>query len=173
MARRKEGGSARRQDLDKLVVPRTFQIKVKVELWELSAVLQQRHQSALAPMSVAAAQSADSLATANLPRRLRVRVPVKESVDDLACANLQPPPLPVQVQAKREDQKREGKVPMLDLPGSPEAEGQLRLSKGRGNRSAERKRARGLPRRDHNYLANFRGGSGARFRGPLLLGCSL
>jgi hypothetical protein len=103
-------------------------------------------------MSVAAAQSADSLATANLPRRLRVRVLVKESVDDLACADLQPLRLPVQVQAKREDQKREGKLPMLNLVASQEVERLVQLSTGRSSLSAERKRARGPHRRDYNKV---------------------
>jgi hypothetical protein len=77
---RKQGDSGRRQDPDKPVVLRTPQIKVKVELWELSAVLH-HHQPAQVHVSVAAARSTDSLATANLARRLRVRVPVNRQAE--------------------------------------------------------------------------------------------
>jgi hypothetical protein len=106
-------------------------------------------------VSVAAEQSEDNHpATANLARHLVVQVlarrEAEKSVGNLAPINLQPRRLPVQVRAKREADEREGKAPMVNLPGSQKAERQLRLSKGRGNRSAERKRARGLHRRGHN-----------------------
>ena len=59
----------------------------------------------------------------------------------------------MQVQAKREAQEREGKVPMVNLAASQEADRLrlLQLSADKGSRSAERKRARGPHRReDHN-----------------------
>jgi hypothetical protein len=59
----------------------------------------------------------------------------------------------VQVRAKREAEKREGKAPMVNLVGSQEAVRHLLLSKdrGRGSRTAERKKKRGLHRHeDHN-----------------------
>jgi hypothetical protein len=68
----------------------------------------------------------------------------RESID------LQARRLPVQVRAMREAEEREGKASLLNLPGSPEAEHQLPLSKAKENRSGERKRARGLHRQGHN-----------------------
>ena len=57
---------------------------------------------------------------------------------------------------------------MVSLPGSQRVEQhQLRLSKGREN--PQRKRERGLQRRGHNYLVNFRGGSGAKSSGATCL----
>jgi hypothetical protein len=103
-----------------------------------------RHQRVVpVRMSVAAEQSEDNHpATANLARHLVV-----------------------QVLAKREADQREDKAPTVNLPSSQKAKRQLRLRKGRGNQSAERKRARGLHRQGLNYLANFRGGSGVeKFR---------
>jgi hypothetical protein len=146
----RKADSARPPKLDRRVVPRILQSKVTVELWELSAVLH-HHQSAQVHVSVAAAQSTDSLATANLARRLRVRVPVnceaEKNADNPESIDLLPHRLPVQVQAKRE-------VPMVNLAASQEVERLLQLSTGKGSRSAERKRARG-PRRheDHNNFS--------------------
>jgi hypothetical protein len=119
-------------------------------------------------VSVAAEQSEDNHpATANLARYLVVQVPARgeaeKSVGNLAPINLQPRRLPVPVRGKREADHREGKAPMVNLPASQKAERQLPLSKGRGN--PQRKKERGLHRRGHNYLVNFRGGSGPKFRG--------
>jgi len=104
-------------------------------------------------VSVAAAQNKDNRATVNLARHLAVQVPARreaeKSAGNLAPINLQPRRLPVQLRAKREAHQREGKGPMVNLLGSQEAERQLRLSKGRGNRNTERKKARGLHRRGH------------------------
>jgi hypothetical protein len=123
-------------------------------------------------VSVAAAQSKDNRATVNLALRLPVQVRAKreaeKSVGNLAPINLQPRRLPVQVRAKREADEREGKAPLVNLPASKKAERQLPLSKGRGNRSAERKKAKRLRRRGHNYLANFRSGSGQKSSGAVL-----
>jgi hypothetical protein len=97
-------------------------------------------------------------ATLNLARRLRVRVPVnreaEKNADNLESIDLRPHHLRVQVRAKREVEEREGKVPMVNLAASQKAERLLRLSTGKGSRSAERKRARG-PRRheDHNNFS--------------------
>ena len=57
----------------------------------------------------------------------------------------------MQDRAKHEVQGREGKVPMVNLAASPEVRRPLQLSAGQRNRSAERKRARGLRRHEgHN-----------------------
>ena len=142
----RKADSARPPKLDRPVVPRTLQGKVAVKLSDLNAA--HRRQPAQVRMSVAAAQSADSKATANLARRLRVRVRVSREAEkseaNRESINLKPHRLPVQVQAKRE-------VPMVNLAASQEVERLLQLSTGKGSRSAERKRARG-PRRheDHN-----------------------
>jgi hypothetical protein len=109
------------------------------------------------PVNREAEKSVDNLASIDLqPRRLPVLVrakrEVEERVDNLASIDLQPHRLPAQVRAKREAEEREGKVPMVNLGGSQEAVRQLRLSKdrGRGSRSAERKKKRGLHRQGYN-----------------------
>jgi hypothetical protein len=59
----------------------------------------------------------------------------------------------VQVRAKRKVEEREGKVPMVNLAASQEADRLrlLQLSADKGSPSAERKRARGPHRHeDHN-----------------------
>ena len=135
---------------------RTSQSEAVVERPRFSAAEQQRLQLARVLQSVAAAQSEDSLVTVNLPRRLQVRVLVnreaQKNADNPESIDLQPHHLPVQVRAKREVQKREGKVPMVNLAASQEGERLLQLSAGKGSsRSAERKRARGPHRHeDHN-----------------------
>jgi hypothetical protein len=167
MASRK-AGSARPQNLDSLVAPQTLHSKGAVKLSELS-VAGRRHQGVVpVRVSLAAEQSEDNHpVTANLARQLVVQVlarrEAEKSVGNLAPINLQPRRLPVPVRAKREADQGEGKAPLVNLPGSQKAERQLPLSKGRGN--PQRKKARGLHRRGHNYLVNFRGGSGAKFRG--------
>jgi len=120
-----------------------------------------------------AEKSADNLALINLQlRRLPVQVRAKreaeKSADNLALINLQLRRLPVQVRAKREADEREGRTSMVDLAASQRVERKLRLSAFRDNRSVERKRERGLQRRGHNYLVNFRGGSRAKVPEPLL-----
>jgi hypothetical protein len=103
-------------------------------------------------VSVVAAQSAD-----NLARRLRVLLPVKDKaakcVGNPESIDRRPHRLPVQVRAKREVEEREGKVPMVNLAASQEADRLrlLQLSADKGSPSAERKRARGPHRHeDHN-----------------------
>jgi hypothetical protein len=149
----KEAGSAQPPKLDRPVAPRTLQSKGAVKLSELS-VAKHRRQPAPVRVSVAAAQNKDNQATVNLARHLAVQVPARreaeKSAGNLAPINLQPRRLPVQLRAKREAHQREGKAPMVNRPASQEAERQLRLSKGRGNRNTERKKARGLHRRGHN-----------------------
>jgi len=150
-----EAGSAQPLNLGRPVAPRTLQGKGAVKLSELSVAKHHHQPAPVRRVSVAAAQSKDNRATANLARHLVVQVPAtreaEKSVGNLTPINLQPRRLPVQGRAKREADEREGKAPLVNnLPGSPEAERQLRRSKGRGNRSAERKRARGLHRRGHN-----------------------
>jgi hypothetical protein len=92
----------------------------------------------------------------NLARRLWVRVPVNRKAEkseaNRESIDLQPRRLLVLVRAKREVEEREGKAPMVNLVGSQGAERQLLLSKGRGrgSRSAERKKKRGLHRQGHN-----------------------
>jgi hypothetical protein len=146
-------GKAQLQARASLADLRARQSKVAVERPRFSAA--ERLQPAWVRVSVAAAQSEDSLATANLARRLQVLVPVKDKAEKNAgnpeSIDLRPHRLPVQVRAKREVEKREGKVPMVNLPASQEVERLLQLSAGKGNRSAERKRARGPHRhKDHN-----------------------
>jgi len=138
------------------VVPQALQSKVAGKLSELSVVAPHRQPVPVpARVSVAALQGKDNRATVSLARHLAVQAPARreaeKSVGNLALINLQPRRPPRRVRAKREADEREGKAPLVNnLPGSPEAERQLRRSKGRGNRSAEGKRARGLHRRGHN-----------------------
>ena len=154
MASRK-AGSARPQNLGSPVAPQTLHSKGAVKLSELSVAGHRRHRVVPVRVSVAAEQSEDNHpATVNLARRLVVQVlarrEAEKSVGNLAPINLQPRRPAVQVRAKREAHEKEGKAPMVNLLASQKAERQLRLSKGRGNRSAERKRARGLHRRGYN-----------------------
>ena len=125
-------------------------------------------------VSVAAAQSEDNRATANLARhQVVVQVPARreaeKSVGSLAPISLQPRRLSVQVQlrAKRVVDERESKALMVNLAVSQEAERHLRLSKG--NRSVERKRSRVLRRQGNNNLVSFRSGSGMKNPEPLCL----
>jgi hypothetical protein len=167
MASRK-AGSVRPQNLGSLVGPQTLHSKGAGKLSELSAAGHCRPRVAPVRVSVAAAQNKDNRATVSLARHLAVQAPARreaeKSVGNLAAINLQPRHLPVRVRAKPKADEREGRGPMVNLPASQKAERQLRLSKGRrrGNRSAERKKAKGLHRRGHNYLANFRGGFGQK-----------
>ena len=167
MASRK-AGSARSQNLGSLVAPQTLHSKGAGKLSELSVAGHRRQRVVPVRVSVAAAQNKDNRATVNLARQLAVQAPARreaeKSVGNLAPINLQPRHLPVRVWAKPKADEREGRGPMVNLPASQKAERQLRLSKGRrrGNRSAERKKAKGLHRRGHNYLANFRGGFGQK-----------
>jgi hypothetical protein len=167
MASRK-AGSARPQNLGSLVAPQTLHSKGAGKLSELSVAGHRRQRVVPVRVSVAAAQNKDNRATVNLARHLAAQAPARreaeKSVGNLAPINLQPRHLPVRVRAKPEADEREGRGPMVNLPASQKAERQLRLSKGRcrGNRSAERKKAKGLHRRGHNYLANFRSGFGQK-----------
>jgi len=134
---------------------RTSQSEAVVERPRSSAAEQQRLQLARVLQSVAAAQSEDSPVTASLPRRLRVLAQVnreaEKNADNPESIDLRPHRPPVQVPAKREVEEREGRVPLVNLAASQEADRLPQLSAGKGNRSAERKKARG-PRRheDHN-----------------------
>jgi hypothetical protein len=156
MANHQKVGKAHLQARGSLAGLRGCQSKAVVEHPRSSAA-EHRLQPARGRVSVAAAQSADSLATASLARRLRARVLVnreaEKNADNPESIDLRPHRLPVQVPAKREVEEREGKVPMVNLAASREADRLrlLQLSAGKGNRSAERKRARGLHRHeDHN-----------------------
>jgi len=157
---------------------RTSQSEAVVERPRFSAAEQQRLQLARVLQSVAAAQSEDSLVTVNLPRRLQVRVQVnreaEKNADNPESIDLRPHRLPAQVRAKREVQKREGKVPMVNLAASQGVEHLLQLSAGKRSRSAERKRARGRRRHeDHNnFLLNYLSGPGTKVRGRFVLNTS-
>jgi hypothetical protein len=156
MASRK-AGSARPQNLGSLVAPQTLHRKGALKLSELGVAGHRRHRVVPVRVSVAPEQSEDNHpATANLAHHLVVQVlsrrEAEKSLGNLP--NLQPSRRPVPVRAKREADEREGKGPMVNLPASQKAERQLQLSKGRGSRSAERKRARGLHRRGRSYLVN-------------------
>ena len=138
-----------------------------------SGAAEHRLQPGQVLVSVAAAQSEASLA-----RRLQVLVQVNREAEKNAynpeSINLRPHRLPVQVQVKREVEEREGRVPMVNLAASQEAQHLLQLSAGKGSRSAERKRARGPHRHeDHNNfllitLAAPEQKSGAAFFARLL-----
>jgi hypothetical protein len=170
MASRK-AGSVRPQNLGSLVAPQTLHSKAAGKFSELSVAGHRRPRVVLVRVSVAAAQNKDNRATVNLARHLAVQAPARreaeKNVGNLAPINLQPRHLAVRVRAKPKADEREGRGPMANLPASQTAERQLRLSKGRrrGNQNAERKKAKGLHRRGHNYLANFRGGSGQKSSG--------
>jgi len=131
-------------------------------------------QPAQVLVSVAAAQSEDSLATASLARRLRElvqvnREPEKNNPDSI---DLRPHRLPVQVQAKREVEGREARVRMVNLAASQEADRLrlLQLSAGKRSPSAERKRAR-VPHRheDHNDFLLITLAAPEQKPGPLFL----
>jgi hypothetical protein len=155
VASHKKASSARPQDPDRPVVPRILKSKAAAERPRSSAVEHRRLQPAQVLESVAAAQSEDSLATASLARRLRVLVQVnseaEKNADNPQSTDLRRHRLPVQVQAKREVQEREGWVPLVNLAANQEPARLLQPSTGKGSRSAERKRARGPHRHeDHN-----------------------
>lgn len=112
-------------------------------------------------MNVAVVQSEDSQGTASLKRHLPVvRAPVKReaarSVDNLESISLQLHRLPVLARVRCEVEEREGRVPMVNLAGSREAEHLLRLNRGRKNRKVERKKEKGLQRQNRSRLAHFR-----------------
>ncbi len=157
---------------------RTSQSEAVVERPRFSAAEQQRLQLARVLQSVAAAQSEDSLATASLACLLRALVQVnreaEKNADNPESIDLRPHRLPAQVRAKREVQKREGKVPMVNLAASQGVEHLLQLSAGKRSRSAERKRARGRRRHeDHNnFLLNYLSGPGTKVRGRFVLNTS-
>jgi hypothetical protein len=137
----------------KRVVLRTFLSGVGLERWKVDGGGRHR-QPVPVRVSVAAAQRKDNRATVSLARHLAVQAPARREAEKSVgnLPNLQPRRLPVRVRAKPKADEREGKGPMVNLPASQKAERQLRLSKGRGNRSAERRRAKGLHRRGHNNL---------------------
>ena len=135
-----------------------------------------RLQSAPVRVRGEVAQSEDSLAMANLARRLRVRLPVKREAEKNAgnpdSIDLRPRRLPVQVQAKREVEEKEGRVRMVNLVVSQEADRLrlLQLSAGKCNLSAERKRVRGPHRHeDHNNFLVITLAAPEQKPGPLFL----
>jgi hypothetical protein len=152
---------------------RTCQSKAVVERLRSSAA-EQHLRLARVRVSVAAAPSEDSLVTANLPRRLQVWVQVnreaQKNADNPESIDLQPHRPQVQVRAKREVEEREGKVRMVNLAASREAQRLLQLSAGKRRRSAERKRARGPRRHEdrNNFLLNYLSGPGAKSGAVLL-----
>jgi hypothetical protein len=91
-----------------------------------------RRQPAPVRVSVAAAQNEDNRGTPNLARQLVARVRARREADD-----------------------REGQAPMVNPPGSRKTKRRLRRSKVKGNRSEERKKARGLHRQSHNNFTHF------------------
>jgi hypothetical protein len=156
MASHQKAGKAQLQARDSLAGLQTYQSKAVAERPRPSAA--EHPQPAQLRVSFAA-QSADNLATASLALRLRVRVPVnreaEKNADNPASINLRPHRLPVRVQAKREVEERGGRVPMVNLAASQEAERLLQLSAGKDSRSAARKRARGPHRQDRNNSAQL------------------
>jgi hypothetical protein len=87
------------------VAPRKLLSKGAAKVSELS-VARHHHQPVPVRVSVAAAQSEDNQATANLARHLVAQVlasrEAEKSADNRAAKNPQPPRLPVQARAKRE-----------------------------------------------------------------------
>ena len=161
---RKQAGLPRPPNPHRLVALRTLLSEGAIKVSGLN-VAARHHLPVPVRVSVAAELSEANRAIANLARQLEVQGPprreAEKSADNPASINLQLRRLPVQVRAKREADHREGKVPMVSLPGSQRVDQhQLRLSKGREN--LQRKKERGLQRRGHNYLVNFRSGSRAR-----------
>jgi hypothetical protein len=118
-------------------------------------------------LSAGAELSEENRVTANLAHRLALQGPArraaeKSAEDNRAPINLQVRRLPVQVRAKREADEREGRTSTVNLVASQRVERKLHLSAVRDNRSVGRKKERGLQRRGHNYLVNFRGGFGVK-----------
>lgn len=152
---RKQAGLPRPPNPGRLVPPRTL---LSEGAAKVSARKGERHHHRPAPVrvSVGAELSADNLEPTNLqPRHLPVQVRARPeaelSADNLAPKNLQLRHLPVQVRAKVQADRREGKVPMVSLPGSQRVEQhQLRLSKGREN--LQRKKEKGLHRRGRSKI---------------------
>jgi hypothetical protein len=161
----RKAGSVRPRELDRPAVPSTLQSKVAVKLSELDPVEHHR-QPAPVRRSGAAARSEDNPATASLPRLLRVRVLGKreaaKSVDNLESIDLRPHRQRGQVPAKPEVEEREDKL--LNLAGSQEVGRQLRLSRGRGSRSGQRKKEKRLHHRDHNKSCFCSGSGMKKFR---------
>ena len=126
----------------------TSHSRVGLERWKLSAG--GRHLQLVRVHRNVAAERSEG----NLARHLWVRVPVNREAEkreaNRESTDLQPRRLPVLLRAKREAEESEGKAPMVNLVGNQEAARPLRLSRGRGSRSAERKRERGLHRQAHN-----------------------
>jgi hypothetical protein len=151
---RKQAGLPRPPNPDRLVAPRTLLSEGAAKVSELN-VAGHHHQPVPVRVSVAAGLSEAHRATANLARHLGVQGPprreAEKSADNQAPKNLQLRRLPVQVRAKRQADHREGKVPMVSLPGSQRVEQhQLRLSKGREN--LQRKKEKGLHRRGRSKI---------------------
>ena len=144
---------------------------------QATASLPRRPRARLPVVKSEAQDSADNRASINRqPPRLVVRVPAKDEEEksevNRESIDLQPRRLPVQVRrrAKREVVEREGKVPMVNPVGSQEAERLVRLNAARDNRSAERKKARGLLRRAgrNNSLLTIASGLGVKIPRPFL-----
>ena len=144
---------------------RTCKSKIVVERPRCS-VAQHRLPRAQVLVNVAAAHSEHSLAR-RLRGLVRVNRVAQKNADNPASTDLRRHHLPVQVQAKREVQEREGKAPMVNLAANQEPERLLLLSAGKCNLNGERKKARGPHRHDHNQAGRNHGLRG--FNGLLIL----
>jgi hypothetical protein len=156
---RQEGGRAQLHQVQiRPVARRTFPSKVVAGRSGLSAA-ERRRQRARARRNVAAENNEDNLDSVSLARRQPeaglAKREAQESRDDPGSVNLQPRRLLARGLAKREVNEREAKAPLVNLAVSQEAERQLRLSRGRRSRSAERKRERGLHCQGHNKSCKF------------------
>jgi hypothetical protein len=159
MAVHQEGGQVQRHQVqDRLVVQRTFLSKVAVRRLGLS-VAERPRQRARARRNVLAENNEDNLDSVSQAHRQPVaglaKRKAQESRGDLGSINLQPRRLLVRAPANRGVEKREARVPMVNLVGSL---GLGRLPQPLGassNRSAERKRERGLHRQGHNNSGEF------------------
>jgi hypothetical protein len=176
VSHRKACGKAQLQARGSLAGLQTLQSNAVVERPKSSAA-EHRLQPPRVLVSVAAAQSEDSLATASLARRLLVRVQVNRELErnNPDSIDLRPHRLPVQVQAKREVEEKEGRVRMVNLAASQKADRLrlLQLSAGKRSPSAERKRARRLHRHeDHNNFLLITLAAPKQKPGPLFLGVS-
>ena len=113
LASHQEADKARLQARGGLADLRACQSKAVVEHPRSSAA-EHRLQAAQVRVSVAAAQSADSLAR-HLLLLVQVNREAEKNADNPESINLRPHRLPVQVQATREVEEREGRVRTVNL----------------------------------------------------------
>jgi len=152
---RQEGGQVQRHQVqDRLVVQRTFPSKIAVRRLGLSVAERPRHR-ARARRNVAAENNEGNLDSVSQAHRQPVaglaKREAQESRDDLGSINLQPRRL--LAPANRKVEEKEARAHIVSLAGSLGLERLPQLLGASSNRSAERKKEKGLHRQDHNNFS--------------------